>query len=447
MNRLTIIIVSLILFIPDIISAQDQESEKKLISYMESCQYSQAIALTDRYLAQDSTNTGLLLLKGRALAAGFQFKEAIAVLLKAQSLDSTNIKVLNELVKVYKQSGDAESAIVTSYRITQLVPDNHYFSLQLANLFYSENEYRQAAQVLLPLFKADSSFYYIVKQLALCYDELKHYDSAELFYRRALGINPFDPFVTGKLANLYIRMKKTEMALAVTGNYLKQDSTNIPILKQDAYCSYYISDFRASVKQFRKCLTLGDQSKFTNKFLGMSYYKQEKYDTAAPFFRATFRKDTADAEVCFYYGICEARTFGIDTGLVYLNRTLRLLMPPSAFLSTLYTELASTYTDHRQPDTAIVLLQKALEANPRNNTLRFKIAYQYDYYLRKPDQALPHYREYLKNAELLHESKASLPLQVSLVSQSETGEYIFTYSDYARNRIGEITGAKKKAGN
>lgn len=412
---------------------------------MESCQYSQAIALTDHYLAQDSTNINLLLLKGRALAAGFQFKEAIAVLSKAQKTDSTNIKVLNELVNVYKQSGDAGSAIAISYRITQLVPGNRYFSLQLANLLYSENEYRQAVQVLLPLFKTDSSSYYVVKQLALSCDELKLSDSAELFYRRALGINPFDPFVTGKLANLYIRQKKAEMALAVTGNYLKQDSTNIPILKQDAYCSYYISDFRASVKQFRRCLALGDQSKFTNKFLGMSYYKQEKYDTAAPFFRAAFSRDTADAEVCFYYGICEARTFGIDTGLVYLNRTLRLLMPPAPFLSTLYTELASAYTDHRQPDTAIVLLQKALETNPRNNTLRFKIAYQYDFYLRKPNQALSHYREYLRNAELLHESKASLPSQFSMVSQTDSGEYIFTYGDYAKNRIEEITGTKKKA--
>jgi lipopolysaccharide biosynthesis regulator YciM len=445
MNRLTVIIASLILFFPNIISAQEQESNKKLISYMESCQYSQAIDLADRYLSQDSTNLDLLLLKGRALAAGYQFKESVEVLLKAEKTDSTNIKILNELVNVYKQAGDAGNAIATSYRITQLVPDNRYFSLQLANLFYSENEYRRTIQVLLPLFKADSSSYYVVKQLALSLDELKHSDSAELFYRRALATNPFDPFVTGKLANLYIRLKKTDMALAVTRNYLKQDSTNIQILKQDAYCSYYISDFRASVKQFRRCLALGDQSKFTSKYLGMSYYRQEKYDTAAPFFRLAFLSDTNDAETCFYYGVCEARTFGIDTGLVYLNRTLRLLMPPAPFLSTLYTELASAYTNHRQPDTAIALLQKALDANSRNNTLRFKIAYQYDYYLRQPDKALPHYREYLRNAELLKESKASLPLQLSMVSQTDTGEYIFSYGDYAKNRIEEITGAKKKA--
>ena len=447
MNRLLVIIVSLILFIPDIINAQDKEPEKKLSSFMESCQYSQAIALADRYLAQDSTNVNLYVLKGRALAACFQFKEAIAALLKAQKSDSTNIKVLNELVNVYKQAGDDGNAIATSFKITQLVPDNRYFSLQLANLFFSENEYRQAIQVLLPLFKADSAYYYVVKQLALSFDELKRSDSAELFYKRALGINPFDPIVTGKLANLYIRQKKTDKALALTGNYIKQDSTNIPILKQNAYCSYFISDFRASVKQFRKCQALGDASKFTYKFLGLSYYRQEKYDTAAPFFRAAFSKDTTDAEVCFYYGVCESRSFGIDTSLVYLNRTLRLLIPSAPFLSTLYTEIANAYTSFSHPDTAIVLFQKALEANPRNNTLRFKIAYQYDFYLHKPNEALPYYREYLKIAELLKESGAIMPTPVAGVAQNENGDFAYSYGDYAKNRIEKISGAKKKVDN
>jgi tetratricopeptide (TPR) repeat protein len=224
---------------------------------------------------------------------------------KAQRLDSANIKVLNELVNIFRQSGDAGKAIEINNKITILDPGNRYFSLQLANLYYSDKDYRDAIQVLLPLYHTDSSSFYLVKQLVNCYDELKLSDSAIFFYRQALKITPYDPIVTGKLANLLIRENKVNTAYYLTALYLKRNPGNIPILKQNTYCNYLILDFQASAKQFRECLKLGDSSEFTKKYLGLSYYKQEKYDTAIPFFRSAFRSDTTDAEVCFYYGVSE----------------------------------------------------------------------------------------------------------------------------------------------
>jgi tetratricopeptide (TPR) repeat protein len=398
---------------------------------MESCQFSQAVNLAELYLARDSSRSDLWLLKGRALAAGYQYKEALRALRNAEQLDSSNIRVLNELVEVYRQSGDQEKAILTSIKITRLDPGNRYFKLQLANLFYSEEEYRQAVTVLLPLYLSDSSSFFVAKQLANCYNELKRSDSAKRFYRRALRITPFDPYVTGKLVNLLIREDDLAMALYWTQLYLSQDSSHIPILKQSGYCYYLLIDFKSAALQLRKCSELGDSSKFTMKYLGLSYYKQEKYDTAVPYFRSAFYADTTDAEVCFYYGVSAYRSLAVDTGLAYLNRTFRLLMPSGKFLSTLYSELADANTAKGNADTAIVLLKKGLEANPDNNTLRFKIAYQYDYHLRKPYEGLPYYREFLKNDSPGQNSVEKLPQQVS-------------YSDYSKNRIKEISGTRKK---
>ena len=188
---------------------------------------------------------------------------------------------------------------------------------------------------------------------------------------------------------------------------------------------------KQAATRLSQCLILGDSSKFTMKYLGLSYYKQEKYDTAAPFFRSAFNCDTTDAEVCFYYGVSAYRSLDVDTGQVYLNRTLRLLMPPGKFLSTLYTELADVHTSKGAADSAVFFLKKAMEANPENNTLRFKIAYQYDFHLRMPFEGLPYYREFLKNASQEDHPGGNLPQQVS-------------YTDYAKNRIGEIAGKRKR---
>ncbi|MCX6268873.1 MAG: hypothetical protein NTW16_16225 [Bacteroidetes bacterium] len=423
-------IAILLQLLPGISEAQHPEPADQVKSLIESCQFSQAVNLAELYLLKDSARIDLLLLKGRALAAGFQYKEAIAALGKAHNLDSANIHVLNELVNVYRQTGDGEKAIVAGRKICILAPDNRYFSLQLANLYFSEEDFGSAVLILLPLYLADSSSFYVARQLGNCYNELKQSDSAIRFYRRALRITPYDPFVTGKLANVFIRENNIAMALYWTQVYLAQDSTNIPILKQNGYCNYLLIDFKSSAKQFLECARLGDSSKFTMKYLGLSFYKQEKYDTATTFFRSAFLSDTADAEICFYYGVSAYRSLAVDTGLVYLSRTLRLLMPSGKFLSTLYSELADANTSKGNTDTAVVLLQKALEANPENNTLRFKIAYQYDFHLRMPYEGLPYYRAFLKNAATGEQTITNLPQQVS-------------YADYAKNRINEITGKKK----
>lgn len=426
-----LLISILILMFPVISGAQQQDDTRQIKFMMESCEFSQAIVLAELLLSQDSTRTDLLLLKGQALAAGFHYTEASSTLLKAHSYDTTNIRVLNELMEVYRQAGDQDKAIATSRKISLLVPDNAYFKIKLANLYYAGEDYRPTVNILSHLYREDSSQFYVARQLGNCYNELKLSDSAIRYYRRALRIIPYDPYVTGKLINVFIREDNIAMALYWSQVYLAQDSTYIPILKQSGYCYYLLIDFKASATQFIKCVNLGDSSKFTMKYLGLSYYKQEIYDAAAPCFRIAFDRDTTDAEVCFYYGVSASRSGRMDTGLVYLERTYRLLMPSGKFLSSLYLELADANTATGRPDTAIVLLQKALESNPGNNTLRFKIAYQYDYHLRKPYEGLPWYREFLKYSSPQSGSEPDLPQIVS-------------YNDYAIKRIKEIAGTRKK---
>jgi tetratricopeptide (TPR) repeat protein len=426
------VMVLFVLFLPmsGISFSQSVSPEQQVKSLMEICQFSQAASLAELFLAADSSNNELLFMKGLSLAAIYRYSEAIAALECALGEEPASIKILSELAGVYRQAGEMEKAIKAHQKIIALAPDNIYFRLQLANLYNAEERFREAVVVFLECYQLDSSSFFVARQLGNCYNELKRSDSAIRYYRRALRINPYDQYVTGKLVNVFIREDDIAMALYWSQIYLEQqDSACIPILKQNGYCNYLLIDFQSAAKQFGKCAALGDSSKFTMKYLGLANYKQEKYDTATPFFRAAFFSDTTDAEVCFYYGVSAYRSLEIDTGLAYLTRTLRLLLPSGQFLSTLYSELADAYTSNGAADTAVVFLRKALEADPAKNTLRFKLAYQIDYYLRKPYEALPWYREFLKNLDAEAEEKSLLPQHIS-------------YADYTKKRIKEITGKK-----
>ncbi|MCX6246793.1 MAG: tetratricopeptide repeat protein [Bacteroidetes bacterium] len=441
MIRLPGVLLIILLLSPLKDQAQDQDPAGEMRSLMESCQFSQAITMAELFLLHDSTRTDLFLLKGSALSALFRYDEAITALRNAQKLDSTNIRVFNELATVYRLSGDHGKAIETIEKVLRIDPGNRYFILQMANLCYQEKKFRETVNILLQVYYLDTLDFFVIKQLANCYEELKLSDSAEFFCRQALKIIPFDPFVTGKLANILIRENEINTAFFLTALFLKKDPVNIPILKQNAYCNYLLLDFKSSARQFWECIKHGDSSKFAKKYLGLSYYKQEKYDSAAPLLRRAFYADTTDAEVCFYYAVSESRSHGNDTALVYFQRTLGLLMPSGQFLSTLYAELGGAYTLTSHPDTALFLLRKAFDINPHSNILRFKIAYQYDYYLHKPLEALPYYREFLKNAPPPPSPENTIPQQASTSGYMRAGsqEITIPYTEYARNRIREIT--------
>ncbi len=409
--------------------AQQKEPSVLLKSLLESYKYSEAIRLADQLLEKDSARTDILLLKARALMANCRTQDAIRVMEKAMQYDSVDIQVLGELSDYYRQAGELDKAIKICRRMIALGPDNSFFRLQLANLLMIGENYRQALVTFLPLYAADTTDFYVVKQVAACYSELGLADSAILFCLKAITLNPGDAGMVGRLSKLYIKIDEINAALILTTLYLQSDSVNRSILRQNGYCYYLLKEFPTAIGQFRKSLALGDKTKFTYKYLGLSFYKQNAYDSAAPYFREAFAIDTTDAEIAFYYGVSAYRYGLMEQGIALLERTVKILMPSDQFLYTLLTEQASAYSGYGEPDTAITILLKAHELLPGNNILNFKIAYHYDYYLRDPWTALGYYREFLKMSKGNGEESSDIPLQMS-------------YTEYARNRIAEISRAK-----
>ena len=441
MRNLFILFIFMVVSI--VVNAQNPELNTRkadqVRAFMQSYQYASAINLADKFLA-DTVSSEMLLLKGEALEALFRYKDAIQTLQFAKHQDSLSLQILNELINIYRLNGETDSAISINREICSLAPDNEFFSLQLANLYYSIKDYVHARQILRPLYQKDTTSFYLIKQLALNYEEIKPYDSAEYFYQVALKMAPGDPFLVSRLANLLIREERVNEAYGVTAKFLKTNPVNTGILKINAYCNFLIYDYEDAARELKKCIMLGDSSKFTFKYLALSYYDEEKFDSAAPYFFSLYKSDTSDAENCFYYGVSKSRLNSPDTGILFLNKTLRILKPHIKFLSSIDAELAANYSHTNQPDTALVLLQMALQLDPGNSYLQFKIAYQYDYYLHKPYKALPFYSEFLKyappHAEGEHEKYRITPVKNGIP------EIMGSCNDYAKKRIAVITGKR-----
>lgn len=412
-------------------NAQQIETVGEVKQLMEHFRFDDAIRRTDYFLLADSTNHELLMLKSKALSSLCRYKEANMTLSRMVKTDTAAVPAWFEMINNYRQLGNIEQAVICCKRIIKLQPANRYFKLQLAGLYYNQEDYASALEILEPLWLSDTGNLYLNRQIANCYNELKVADSAILYFSRTLMLDPEDVSSISKLINLYLKKKEFPVALMVAMGYLRTDSLNPAILRLTGYCYYLLKDYENAENYFLKSLEAGDDSRFLLKYLGLCYYKTERYALAEPRFRKAFSMDTTDAEVCFYCGVSAGRSMLLDSGLIMLNKTLKLLLPSDDFLATLYTELASVYNQMDRSDTALSLLFKARDTSPANPALSFKIAYQYDYYLQAPDHALPWYQDYLKEAPEPDVTPDLAPQHIPM-------------TEYAKNRITQISEHKSR---
>lgn len=435
----------LLLLFPVFAAAQDLNIQT-IENHLRNNNYSLAIGYADKMLGLDSSRTDVKILRAQALAALFRTKESAGILNELYLKDSSNIIILRELFGIHKNSGNTSEAIRFCRMLIQQDPRNEYYRLQLASLSMLSKNYREAADVLLGLYKTDSSSFYINKQLGSCYDELSVYDSAFMFYHRALDISR-DPYVTNRLANLLIRNQKYPPAVATTMDYLSYDSTFVPVRKQLAYALYLLGNYEFSIDEFTKCIRLGDSSQFTLKYMALGYYRLARYDSALPLLRQLVRADSADPYHSFYYGVSYSRlpVEKPDSGILWLKHAEQLIMPSPKFLSMIYEELGNACGNLHKTDSAIGYYKLSLKYNPENHLATFRIAYLYDRELNKPSEALPYYRDFIKNSDS-GGMAGFIPEPNITGSTVNSLQMTMSYQDFAKERVAAITRRKKETG-
>jgi len=404
------------LFINSIVIAQSNNQIESMKLLMDGYQYNDAIKLADTYLAADSTNSNIIYYKGKAQSFNYMYRNAIISYTKAYTLDSLNIDLLEDITKTYQLLGDDDNAIKYSLKIVKLKPDNYFFKVQLANIYFTNLNYKEAIRSIIPLSVKDTTNVHLLKMIGNSYTELKYYDSAIYYYNKALILMPSDLFINQKLTNLYIKSKEYNKGLAVSECYLKKDSTNAEMFLLKGYCLYLLKNYSNAVEPFMRSMDLGKDTKFIYKYLGLSFYKMEIYGLAEKYLDIAYQKDSTDVDLCFYLGVSSCKWLKPDTGIYYLNKTMTMIMPTNQFLTSLYLEMAEACNYLSKFDTALVLIKKAYQLDSLNSTVVFRIAYQYDSWMMDQEQAIFYYDKYLKIESEQNKNEGENPISASTIS-------------------------------
>ena len=370
----------------------------------------------------------LLYLKGNALKGLNDYQGAIACFEKLAAEDSLNVGLIIDLAECYKSFNLLEKAQQHYHRAMLLQPSNRYIVQQLANAYYLDDKYREAARFYSLAITCDT-IYYLARQLARCFENMELTDSAVFYYRKTLLLNPCDEASVTRLANLLISKKEYTGAIEVTDSFLQADSSGSKISRLSGYVHFLNEDYETSVKRFSYCLRQRDTSLIVNKFLGYSLFKLQRYGEAKDFLEKAFLYDSLNTDLCYTLGLSCDLSYYKKQAIEYLQKTINLVTPSASFLSRVYQDLAIAYTGFYQYPEALENYLKAYELTPGDTLLLYRIASHYDNWMKDYNMALLYYQKFMDTRP-----KGRKGFDAEMID----GVIVVSYYDFVERRMKEI---------
>jgi tetratricopeptide (TPR) repeat protein len=268
--------------------------------------------------------------------------------------------------------------------------------MKLANLLFQQQNYVEASGHYNYLSHIDTTNWFVLRQLAICYEELHTPPTFPItYYLKALELNPLDQVSVSRLSRIYFSMNDYKKALDLTNGFLEIDSLNTRVLRLNGYTYLHLREADSAIKQFHKCITLADTSFFVYKFLGLSYFQKNDYEPTIDYLTKAYRIDSTDIQTSFFLGASCGRLYYKQKGIDYLHHTLTLLKPDKDMVSKVYKELALAYQSFSKYNEANLALEQALEVNPTDNEILLQMGKNFDHNLKDYDNAIKYYSMYI----------------------------------------------------
>jgi tetratricopeptide (TPR) repeat protein len=424
------ILFFLLIFAMDPAFSQDRNPTDSIRYLLDNCQYQFALDLINSRIGS-GTDPVWYYYKGLALKGVLKYPEAIESFQSALRYDPNNLRIINELSNTLIILGDYKTAL--KYLAGAYATDQDPALLaEISATLYAMEAYEEALDIYNQLLEKDTANSFLLRSVAKCYDNLNKTDSAIAYYEKAIARTPSDNLSVIKLGNLYIKNKSYKKGIELTELYRVSDTSNFKINRLNAYFFLLNQEYNTAKERFIRCIEQTDTVDFVYKYLGTSYFKLQKQDTAKIYLDKAYRLDSLDAQTCYFLGMACSGSYFKELGIYYLNRAIALMNPDPNYLSGMYQNLAEACNGFYKYQEGLDALLRAHELNKKDTLLLYKIAVQYEW-LKDKKLALKYYTDFMstRSPDRLGVQKGNAPLEYR-------GYIKVSYYDVVEKRIVEL---------
>lgn len=383
-------ILILVLCFPMVLAAQNSTL---LQNALRNYDYEKALIL----LSKERRNAEVDFQKARCLRNLNRYDEAIDLLLPLSKDENSTVAVVIELAQCYEAVGNLRQAAFFYRMGLDDAPANRFLQLKYLNLKFQLREWDETIRLGRSLLTTDTVAG-VLPLLADCYMQINNTDSAGILYKQSIQKFPADYTTVMKLARLCVNANKTEQLVQVTGNYLQLDSANAGVNLYNGIGYFMKKEYPRALSRIGKAYGLGDKTFLTNYYMGATYLALQEYGDAYQYLSKAFVQDSSNINLHYYLSKAGIYSGNSQKVMGILHRAVDELMPGDTVMFNYHYLLSEGYAR---------LFNYPMQINELNQCYRYKpdfkyalycIASIYDTRLRKPEEAVAYYIQYLAKA-------------------------------------------------
>lgn len=327
----------------------------------------------------------------------FQFEKALSLL---TNTDSVDINVLSRRAHCYFRLGNYLMAIQDYSAILETDSTHRSTLFQLAQLYGRNNQFNESEKCFLKLLELDSTNSFYHKQYGTLASQAGDKITALIEFQQTVKYNPVDVEGYIQLGNTLLELEQHWIADSIlTEATLRIRSPQLRLLLAKA--QFEQEKYKACIET-TLALTQRDTVPVYARLLGISYFELEEYDKVIPYMEYLLKQNFNAEWIYYYMGVSYRETNRPDSAVIFLEKAIDAGI--SENLHSYYSQLASTYEEQDDHKNAIKFYKAAYETS-KANILLYHLARNYDVYYKDKSSAIAYYKKYLNSDDTIKIAK------------------------------------------
>jgi len=211
---------------------------------------------------------------------------------------SAQLRVAEELERLDR----LEEAAETLQQLADLQPDRYEPLYRLGNLLRNQERFEEAAEVYsqaLEVVGASQRQHWILYYFrAICYERSKQWEKAESDFKRALELEPDQPFVLNYLAYSWIEQHRNlEEAEEMLVRAVEREPDDGHITDSLGWLYYRLGEYQKAVEHLERAVELQPLDPVINDHLGDAYWRVNRQREAVVQWRRALSLDPEEDEI------------------------------------------------------------------------------------------------------------------------------------------------------
>ena len=223
--------------------------------------------------------------------------------------------------------------------------------------------------------KPDSMTYNDLRLMFFANKNLGKEDQMVILADTILRTNPYDSEIVVSMASYFNDTEHPDKALAICGDYMQRDSTNLGVMRQYGYATYLLGNYEDAIKTYKKLEVNGFDNYESALIIGFSLLKLDSAWNARPYLRkAVEKRKGKEYSSYLYLGNANIACGEYREGISNLEKVIEIITPENDFYYSLYNSIGEAYYSQQKYKDAAKAFVECTKYKSNNPLVYYNIA-------------------------------------------------------------------------